>query len=919
MNSFTVIKGSYDYGLVTVSIVLAMFASYAALDLAGRVTLAQGRMRATWLDCGAASMGLGIWSMHYVGMLALHMPMPVFYHFPTMAASLLAAIAASGVALFVVSRTKMGVWHAIMGSLAMGSGIAAMHYIGMAAMRCAAVISYDVRIVALSIMLAVVISWVALMLAFRVRDDGGVSWQKIISALVMGSAIALMHYTGMWAASFQPSIAEPDLTHAIGVSSLGVLAISASTLFVLAGAIASVFFDRFINRQRSDLIESREREFYFRTIAEAVPEIIWTADPAGQDDYFNRRCYEYTGMTFEQLRGSAWKEIMHPEDLENCFSKWQSALRTGDSYDVEYRLRGKDGTYRWFLGRANPIRNATGKIIKWFGTCADIENQKQSQQILEGQVQERTLQLEETNARLQRELYFQTMAEGIAEIVWTSGSDGEIDFTNQRWSDYSGLTAEQSLGKGWASAIHPDDLADCLAKWESALLTGSPFESEYRIKGKGGAFRWFLVRANPIRNSEAQIIKWFGSCTDIENQKQNQQMLEEQILERTTQLAEVNTRLQEEMLEKDFARNELDQQNERMMSELKKRSERATMLAKMGELLQSCISREEVFAAALGFAPKIFPSARGAVALLNAGRSAGEVIGSWNECVLPVRDFDPADCWALRTGHPHLVVAGDTTAPCAHAAGVKNTYLCIPILAQGETLGILHLQATDEVPQLEASELSFKTTFAGQVGLSIANIRLREALRTQSVRDALTGLYNRRYLEEVLDREIRRAGRAAQSLGVLMIDLDHFKRFNDTYGHDAGDAVLRETAAFLLKNVRAEDFVCRFGGEEFVVILPTADLEGSRMRGERVRSKMRELTIMHQGKSLGMVTLSVGVATFPAHGMSPKDLMAAADAALYEAKRGGRDQVAVAVAKSAEEIVVPGTVPQDAAKATSWV
>jgi diguanylate cyclase (GGDEF)-like protein len=229
--------------------------------------------------------------------------------------------------------------------------------------------------------------------------------------------------------------------------------------------------------------------------------------------------------------------------------------------------------------------------------------------------------------------------------------------------------------------------------------------------------------------------------------------------------------------------------------------------------------------------------------------------------------------------------------------------LCVPILAQGETLGIVHFQATDGAPQMAPSDVSFKTTFAGQVGLSIANIRLREALRTQSVRDALTGLYNRRYLEEVLDREVRRAGRAGQSLGLLMIDLDHFKHFNDTYGHDAGDAVLREAAAFLLKNVRAEDFVCRYGGEEFVVILPTADAEGARARGERLRSRMREFTIMHHGKSLGMVTFSVGVAAFPQNGISPKELMAAADTALYEAKRGGRDQVALASMKAATETI----------------
>jgi diguanylate cyclase (GGDEF)-like protein/PAS domain S-box-containing protein len=498
----------------------------------------------------------------------------------------------------------------------------------------------------------------------------------------------------------------------------------------------------------------------------------------------------------------------------------------------------------------------------------------------------------------ERELYFQTMAEALPEIIWTADPNGMDDFFNQRCFDYTGLTLEQLRGANWHAIVHPDDLDDCASKWESALHTGDPYDVEYRLRGKDGTFRWFLGRANPIRDAKGEIVKWFGTCTDIENQKQNQQVLEQQILERTTQLADTNALLQEEMLEKDLARRELDQQNERMMVDLRDRSERATMLAKMGELLQSCASLEEVFAAALGFAPRIFPVARGAMALLNASRNLAEVIGSWADCQLPMMEFEPTECWALRTGHPHLVMAGDSTARCAHAAGVKHMYLCIPILAQGETLGILHLQATDEFPQLNASELSFKTTFAAQVGLSIANIRLREALRTQSVRDALTGLYNRRYLEETLEREMRRAARAAQSLGILMIDLDHFKKFNDTYGHDAGDAVLRETGVSLTKGIRAEDFVCRFGGEEFVVILPTADPETSHARAERLRTKIRELTIMYQGKSLGIVTISVGVAAFPAHGTSPKELMAAADAALYEAKRGGRDQVVMAAVEA---------------------
>ena len=763
MNAITVMNGSYDYGLVTLSVVLAMFASYAALDLAGRVTCARGWARALWLSCGAAAMGLGIWSMHYVGMLAFLMPIPVFYYLPTVLFSLLAAIAASAVALFVVSRPEMNVWQGIAGSVVMGGGIAAMHYIGMAAMRCSAVVVYDRRIVALSIGLAIVTSLAALQIAFRLRNEMQASRRKVIGAIVLGSAIPLLHYTGMWAATFHASGIAADLTYAIRVSQVGAIAICAISLFVLATAIVSSIFDRFVALRKGDLSIARERELYFHTMAEAIPEIIWTANPSGADDYFNQRCFDYTGLPLEQCQGSGWTVAIHPDDLPLCLEKWGNALRTGDPYDVEYRMRAKDGTFRWFLARGNPIRDATGEIVKWFGTC-----------------------------------------------------------------------------------------------------------------------------------------------TDIEDQKQNQQILEEQILERTMELADTNARLQEEIVEKDRDRNQFDQQNENMMKELEKRSQRATMLAEMGELLQSCISLNELIAAALGFAPRIFPAVRGAVALLNGSRSLADVIGSWADCQLPAMEFEATSCWALRTGHPHLVVAGDPTAPCAHAAGVKNTYLCVPILEQGETLGILHFQATDEAPHLEASQLSFKTTFAGQLGLSIANIRLREALRTQSVRDALTGLYNRRYLEEILEREVRRAARASQSLGVLMIDLDHFKNFNDTYGHDAGDAVLRETGASLTKGIRAEDFVCRFGGEEFVVILPTANLEAACARAESLRLKMKELTVLHQGKSMGMLTISVGVAVFPDHGSSPKELMAAADAALYEAKRNGRDQIAVAAVKNVEEAAMHG-------------
>lgn len=491
-----------------------------------------------------------------------------------------------------------------------------------------------------------------------------------------------------------------------------------------------------------------------------------------------------------------------------------------------------------------------------------------------------------------RDSQFRTLAEAIPLIVWTAGADGTTNYINQRWYEMTGTAKGDCLGTSWSVFVHPDDLTICLEKWNACVRSGNTFEIEYRLRDKEDRYRWFINRAVPLRDASGVIKQWFGSCTDIDDQMRTQQLLEDQIKERTSELFQTNTKLQAEMWQKDLARKQLDEQNEHMMRDLTDRSARATMLAKMGEVLQSCISQEEILKAAVGFAPKIFFSS-GALALFNQHQNL-EVVSSWSNCVVPLATFDRTDCWALRTGRTHFVPAGDHTARCAHAENIKNSYVCIPIVAQGETLGILHFQASPDHPQLRESDLSLKNTFAGQIGLSIANIRLREALRNQSIVDALTGLFNRRYLEEILEREIRRALRSDQTVGLMMLDLDHFKKFNDTYGHDAGDAVLRETAAFLKRSVRAEDIVCRFGGEEFVVILPLADAKITQARAERIRSKVHELTVLHQGKSVGSVTVSAGVAALPSHGESSKALLEAADAALYRAKREGRDRVVLA-------------------------
>lgn len=390
--------GSYDYRLVTLSVVMAVCAAFAALDLAGRTTAARGRVRLAWLTGGAVAMGLGIWSMHYIGMLAFLLPVPVFYDWPTVLVSLFAAIFASGVALVLVSRRRMDWGHALAGSAIMGGGIASMHYIGMAAMRLPAMCRYDSLIVVLSVAIAIVMSLVALWLSFHLRDHAKTTLSKrFASALVMGVGIAAMHYTGMAAAGFTPLMMAPDLSHAVSVSPLGIAGISSVTLLVLGLVSISSLVDRRFSAKTAALEESeflhRELEKVFdelkksedrlRVLIETIPALAWTSLADGSYDFVNRRWLEYTGISLEQMQCGGMPIPFHPEDVDEHLDKWRSALATGAPFENEARVRrSADGEYRWFLIRSLPLRDERGSIVKWYGTMTDIEDGKRSVEAL---------------------------------------------------------------------------------------------------------------------------------------------------------------------------------------------------------------------------------------------------------------------------------------------------------------------------------------------------------------------------------------------------------------------------------------------------------------------------------------------------------------------------------------------------------
>jgi len=310
------LAGSYDFFLVALSVLIAILASYAALDLAGRVTSARDKARLLWLSGGAVAMGIGIWSMHYIGMLAFRLPVRVQYDWRTVLLSLLAAIFASAVALFVVSRRQMGVLRASLGSVLMGGGIAAMHYIGMTAMRLPAMCHYSPSLFILSIILAIVISFVALGLTFYFRTETTAwSWRKAVSALVMGLAIPVMHYTGMAAATFTPSTSShQDLSHAVNVSSLSVVGISIVTLMVLVLVLLTSLADRRFSIQALELESSRRHHQIIETALDAFVEM----DSDGLITNWNARAETTFGWPRSDAIGQPFSKIAIPRRYQEA-------------------------------------------------------------------------------------------------------------------------------------------------------------------------------------------------------------------------------------------------------------------------------------------------------------------------------------------------------------------------------------------------------------------------------------------------------------------------------------------------------------------------------------------------------------------------------------------------------------------------
>jgi diguanylate cyclase (GGDEF)-like protein len=343
-------------------------------------------------------------------------------------------------------------------------------------------------------------------------------------------------------------------------------------------------------------------------------------------------------------------------------------------------------------------------------------------------------------------------------------------------------------------------------------------------------------------------------------------------------------------------------------TELEQRNQELALVGEMVEYLQAVESSDEVFEIAASFCSRLFGALSGGLFLRNESGHVLEAVTSWGDLALGDQVFPPESCWAMRRGKRHGSLAANDSPRCAHAADDVATLLCIPLITQGQETGLLVLVAsgTSDVSNVSPSRVASEAlavSVCEHLGLALTNIRLRESLREQSIRDPLTDLFNLRYLEETLEREISRSTRSGKPVGLMMLDVDHFKAFNDTFGHPGGDALLCELSNLLQSVTRVEDAACRYGGDEFVVLLPESSLDITLERAEEIRKAAARFNITHEGAALDPVTLTVGVAVYPDHATDMTGLLRAADEAMYEAKHAGGDRVLVAQTASDEDAV----------------
>ncbi len=609
-----------------------------------------------------------------------------------------------------------------------------------------------------------------------------------------------------------------------------------------------IIIEDITERKRTEAVFHTEKQLLERLINSSMDGIV-----AFDRDFF----FTVWNPGMEKILGVSARKALGREAFEVCpFLK-----ELGEDGNFKAALQGKkavssDRSYRV------PGSARTGFFEAYYGPIYG----KNKQEVIGGLAifRDVTERIELEQSKHTSEQRYRELIENAYDMVYTHDIAGKITSINKAAERILGYTRSEAYQMRFQQFVATEFRETVQRTLDRQLTDHVPGTQEIQIVTKDGD-RVMLEVSTRIIYREGKAIGIQGIARDITERKKWENTLKD-----------------------------ANQKLENWVHKLEQRTHEMTLLSEMGDILRACMSTREVYDVIVNVAQEIFPGQGGALYVLGPLRNIAESVAEWGDTAGLEATFTPNECWALRRGRMHCVDDVETGLLCKHLhAPLPKGYLCIPMMAQSEAVGILFLKQTEDIQVSEAKQ-KLAVAMAESVATALSNLRLHETLRNQSIRDPLTGLFNRSFMEECLELEIRRAVRSQQPLSTIMLSIDDFHEFVERFGLDERDSLVCDIGTMLESNIRKGDITCRYSGPVFVFILPTAGSKVAQQRADNLRKLIATSQEKRSDTTEYPVTISAGLAVFPEHGQTVEALMRSAEAALNRARSEGGNSVFVA-------------------------